>query len=104
MVARNLVKVIELARLPERTPVAVTVGTRALVVVKDGSKIYVADGICPHGRWLLSVGSYKDGKLTCRGHGTVYNLETGEGDLRGIKYRINVYRAVVRDGAVYIEL
>ncbi|AFA39829.1 Ferredoxin subunits of nitrite reductase and ring-hydroxylating dioxygenase [Pyrobaculum oguniense TE7] len=99
-----MVKVIEVAKLPEKAPVPVAVGTKALLVVKDGDKIYVADGICPHGRWLLSLGTYRDGHLTCKGHGTVYNLETGEGELKGYKYYIRTYEAVIKDGAVYVEI
>lgn len=98
------VKLIEVSKLPERTPVPVTAGAKVLVVVKDGDRIYVADGICAHGRWLLSLGAYGNGKLTCKGHGTVYDLSTGDGELKGYKYKINVYKAYVKDGAVYVEL
>lgn len=104
MVSRTVVKIIEVNKLQDKTPTPVTVGTKALVVIKDGGTVYVAEGICPHGRWLLSLGTYKDGKLTCKGHGTVYNLETGEGVLHGYKYKINVYKAYIKDGIIYAEI
>ena len=98
------VRVASLKDLPDKQPVPTTAGTKALVVVRDGDRVYVADGICAHGRWLLSLGTYDGGKLTCKGHGTVYDMETGEGDLKGYKYRIRVYKPIIQDGEIYIEI
>ena len=98
------VLVAKLSELPDRQPVPKTVGTKALVVVRDGKTVYVCDGVCPHGRWLLSLGTYGDGKLTCRGHGSVYDLSTGEGVLNGYPLRIKTYKVEIAGDEVYIEV
>jgi Ferredoxin subunits of nitrite reductase and ring-hydroxylating dioxygenases len=98
------VAVAKVSELPDKQPVPRTVGTRALVAVRDGKTVYVCDGVCPHGRWLLSLGAYGSGKLTCRGHGTVYDLATGEGSLNGYPLHIRSYRAEVVGDEVYVDI
>ncbi len=98
------VLVAKLSELPDKQPVPRTVGIKALVVVRDGKTVYVADGVCPHGRWLLSLGSYSNGKLTCRGHGSVYDLATGQGLLNGYPLHIKTYKVEIVGDEVYIEI
>lgn len=98
------VKIANLEELPDKTPVPKTVGAKALVVVRDGETVYVCDGVCAHGRWLLSLGTYQNGKLTCKGHGSAYDLATGQGSLNGYPLQIRVYKTLVEKGEVYIEL
>ncbi|AET33285.1 Rieske (2Fe-2S) protein [Pyrobaculum ferrireducens] len=93
-----------LGELPDKTPVPKTVGTKALVVVRDGKTVYVCDGVCPHGRWLLSLGTYENGKLRCKGHGAVYDLATGQGFLNGYPLQIKVYKSEVVGEEVYVEI
>jgi len=99
-----LLRLCRLTELREGAPTSVTSGKYAFTVVKDGDKIYVIQAVCPHGRWLFAVGTYSNGVLVCRGHNMVVNLEKGVGDLRGATYRIRIYRPIVKDGELYVEV
>ena len=98
------VAVAKLGELPDKRPIPKTVEATPLVLVRDGERIYCAYGICPHGRWLLGLGDYKEGRLRCKGHGAVYDLATGAGELNSYPLQIKVYKAEVVGDTIYVEV
>jgi len=101
---RSLVRVGSISGIPERTPVAVRAGKHVFVIVKDGERIYCVQAVCPHGRWIFTSGTYANGKLTCKGHNMVVDLETGVGMIKDAKYKVKLYKVHIKDGDIYIEL
>jgi nitrite reductase/ring-hydroxylating ferredoxin subunit len=44
------------------------------------------------------------GKVTCAGHGAVWDLATGTAEFDEELPRLNVYRTHVREGYVFVEV
>ena len=49
-----------------------------IVAYFDGEKYFAFNGICPHAKWPLELGSVKDCTLTCGGHGWEFNIDNGK--------------------------
>jgi nitrite reductase/ring-hydroxylating ferredoxin subunit len=91
-------------------------GRRVLVVNLDGS-FYALDDLCPHLAVPLSRGELKDGCVTCPGHGSVFDVKSGEAK-KWVGKQINfltrmtegraksarVYRPFVEEGQLTVEL
>jgi nitrite reductase/ring-hydroxylating ferredoxin subunit len=51
------------------------------VLLVNSEGIYFGIGaICKHQEWDLSEGSLEGAKVTCAGHGAVWDLRTGQGE------------------------
>jgi nitrite reductase/ring-hydroxylating ferredoxin subunit len=57
---------------------AVTVGGKAVLVVRLGDAFYASQERCPHLRAHLSRGRLDDTILTCPGHGSRFDVTTGK--------------------------
>lgn len=54
-------------------------GEDVLLVNVDGEYFGIG-AICMHEEWDLSEGTLEDHKVTCAGHGTIWDLKTGKGE------------------------
>lgn len=99
------VDVIAWDRLEPGRPVAVRVGTRRLVVLRDGDEAHVTDALCPHKFTPLEEGHVESGCLVCPTHDAGFRLADGApraGD--GWAGRLDVHPARVVDGQVQADL
>ena len=67
-----------IADVPANTPKAFEAGGQRIVVVNYEGKFYALDDLCPHLAVPLSRGEVRDACIVCPGHGSVFNLETGQ--------------------------
>jgi 3-ketosteroid 9alpha-monooxygenase subunit A len=81
----------------EVTPV--TVGTRPLVVARDGTGVRVAEATCPHrGAHLGFGGVLTDDGIRCPFHGRVIGL----GEFSDARLSVPTYRTIVVDEVVFV--
>ena len=55
----------------------VIVGGKAIAVANVGGSLYAITNSCPHAESPLAEGSLEGAKLTCSGHGWMYDVTTG---------------------------
>jgi nitrite reductase/ring-hydroxylating ferredoxin subunit len=55
----------------------VIVGGKAIAVANVGGEFYATTNSCPHAESPLAEGSLEGAKLTCSGHGWMYDVTTG---------------------------
>jgi nitrite reductase/ring-hydroxylating ferredoxin subunit len=59
-------KIIEISKNPK------------IILYNSKGKYFVSNGICPHAKWPLELGSVKEDILTCGGHGWEFNIKNGK--------------------------
>lgn len=74
-----------------------------LVANVDG-QFHAMGAICTHSEWDLSEGTLEDIEVTCAGHGSLWNLETGEGEYVRPIPPLPVYPVTVQDGDIFVDL
>jgi 3-phenylpropionate/trans-cinnamate dioxygenase ferredoxin component len=71
-------KAVEASRVPEGSMVSVEAGGEQVLVANVGGEYLCIGAICSHEQWDLSEGKLSGGKVTCAGHGSVWDLRTGK--------------------------
>jgi nitrite reductase/ring-hydroxylating ferredoxin subunit len=69
---------VSLHDIPSGTPLRVTSGDVAIVVLRSHGQISAFEDVCPHAFWPLSSGEVEDDVLVCPGHGWEFKLDTGQ--------------------------
>jgi phenylpropionate dioxygenase-like ring-hydroxylating dioxygenase large terminal subunit len=82
-----------------------SLGSRALVAVRDQGKVRVFDGTCPHRGAHLGHGGYvTDGPgIICPFHGKWIGLGSGTGSGTG-ELRVREHEVIDCDGAIFVRL
>ncbi len=70
-------RAIKASELPSGTMKTVKVGGEDVLLVNQGGKYYGIGAICKHEEWDLSEGTLDGTKVTCAGHGSVWDLTKG---------------------------
>jgi 3-phenylpropionate/trans-cinnamate dioxygenase ferredoxin subunit len=100
----RLVRAVSVDELPSGSMRTVDVEGRPILVANVDGVFYAMDAICSHEEWDLSEGMLEGGKVTCAGHGAVWDLATGTAEFDEELPRLNVYRTHVREGYVFVEV
>jgi len=66
-----------LADFPEGRGVAVVAAGKRLAIFRIGERVLAIDNVCTHNRMQLANGPVQGTVVTCRTHGSRFNLETG---------------------------
>ena len=66
-----------LADFPEGRGVAVVAAGKRLAIFRIGERVFAIDNVCTHNRMQLANGPVQGTVVTCRTHGSRFNLETG---------------------------
>jgi len=78
----RLVKAMGVDELPAGSMKTVDVEGRPVLVANVGGVFYAMDALCSHEEWDLSEGVLEGVKVTCAGHGAVWDLTKGGGRVR----------------------
>lgn len=98
----NSVKIANVNELKNRAPAHVVADGTDLVVVKDGSSVFVLEGKCRHQGAPMSEGSLEGGNIVCGLHGWVYDMKTGvnqAGDGNDLK----AFKSWVERNSVFVD-
>lgn len=103
--------VIDLNDLKKTFKKRVVIDKRAILVTWLAEHVYAIQDKCPHMGASLHEGSYDEGIVECRKHGAQFNVKNGEvvkkaqiGFIKMPTKKPTLYKTVVEDGKVYIDL
>lgn len=78
--SEDFVKVATVDEIPEGAMKTVDVGREQAVIANIRGRYQSIGAICTHQEWDLSEGNLEEDRVTCAGHGAVWDLKTGEAD------------------------
>ena len=81
---------------------AVTLGPRELLLVRDGDTVRAVDRRCPHESFPLDHGTVRAGEITCPAHGWRFDLTSGS--CRTVGDDLRAYAVEVRGDVVLVEV
>jgi nitrite reductase/ring-hydroxylating ferredoxin subunit len=82
----------------------IVLGRLVLAVFNLKGEFYVTDDTCTHGFASLSAGNIDGDIVKCPWHGGTFDIRSGAPIDRPCITSLNTYRAVMKDGAVWIDL
>ena len=82
----------------------IEIENRKLAVFRAGDAVYAIDNTCPHEETSLGDGMFEDGKVTCPGHGWVFDVRTGEREyIPSIK--VQTYKTTINENKdIFVEI
>jgi nitrite reductase/ring-hydroxylating ferredoxin subunit len=105
------------SEIPPNTPRSFNANGRRIIVVNLGGQFHALDDLCPHLAVPLSRGEIKDGCVVCPGHGSVFNMQTGEAVrwvgksitwltrlTEGKAENARCYKLHIEEGQLFVEL
>ena len=99
--------VADVAGLPERKPVRVTVDEAAVLLLKSDDQVFAVGNQCTHQGAGLDRGVVKIAgsvrTVTCPAHGSMFNLETGKAMRPPATKPVPVYDVKVEDGRLFVR-
>jgi nitrite reductase/ring-hydroxylating ferredoxin subunit len=73
----EFMKAVEASKVPPDTMLTVEIGGESVLIANVDGKYLAMGAICTHEEWDLSEGTLSDMTVTCAGHGSVWDLRTG---------------------------
>ncbi|MEM0349889.1 MAG: Rieske 2Fe-2S domain-containing protein [Candidatus Caldarchaeum sp.] len=98
------VKVATASELPPGDMKTFDVEGKLILVANVDGVYYAMDAICSHEEWDLSEGMLEDTRVTCAGHGAVWDLRTGTAEFDEELPPLKTYKTLLKDGEVFIEI
>lgn len=98
------VRVAAVSDIPPNTMKTVEVGDEEILVANVDGRFRAMGAICTHQEWDLSEGTLEGKRVTCAGHGSVWDLETGRGEYPRPIPPLPVYPVVVEGEDVFVDL
>ena len=98
------VVVAHLDDLPENQPMPFELDDEALVLVRQGERVYAFQDLCSHMEYPLHDGHIEGNVITCAYHGAKFDLETGDVLALPAFEPIRTYPVRIQDGQVYVNL
>ncbi len=92
---------LDVAEIPEGTPVKAKAGIQTLVLVRNGETILALHDQCAHAGGPLSGGQVVDGLIECPWHGSRFELATGRRRRGPTAYDQPAYEVRVAEGGGY---
>ncbi|MEE8199291.1 MAG: Rieske 2Fe-2S domain-containing protein [Thermoplasmata archaeon] len=74
------IRVASVSEIPPGTMKTVEVEDLEILIANVDGQFRAMGAICTHQEWDLSEGTLAGSRVTCAGHGSVWNVETGEGE------------------------
>lgn len=101
---KQRVLIAALGDLPDGRGVRVDALGHRIAVFRIGESVYAIGDRCTHAEASLAEGELFDGAVECPRHGSEFDLTTGEPGSFPATKPVEVYRAEVEDGDVYLTL
>jgi 3-phenylpropionate/trans-cinnamate dioxygenase ferredoxin subunit len=99
----DFTKTVESTKVPLGAMLTVDVGGDLVTLANVDGKYYGIGATCTHAQWDLSEGTLEDLTITCAGHGTVWDLRTGEGVFDEPLRDEPLYDVKEEDGFLYVK-
>ncbi len=92
------------ADFPEGRGVAVIAGGKRLAIFRIGDRFFAIDNVCTHHRMRLSDGPVQGLVVTCRTHGSRFNLETGAAVKGPARKPVRTYQVYLVGETLEVEM
>jgi len=96
--------VCELSELDDGKPFGVEVDDVAIVLVRQGDRVYALRDECSHAELSLSEGEVTKAGIECWLHGSCFDLRTGAPSSPPATEPVAVYPVTITDGRVHVDL
>ncbi|MGH7962482.1 MAG: Rieske (2Fe-2S) protein [Candidatus Binatia bacterium] len=93
-----------LSDFPEGRGVAVVAGGRRLAIFRLGERVFAIDNVCTHNRLPLADGPVQGTVVTCRTHGSRFNLETGAAVRSPARKPVRIYPVYIVGEIIEVEM
>ena len=103
-VLTELIELCKINEIKEGMLKSIDVEGIKIMVTKLGKEFIASSRMCTHSTFDLSKGHYADGYVTCMLHTSVFDLSTGEPMNLPAKKSLDLYKTVVKDDKLYLEL
>jgi 3-phenylpropionate/trans-cinnamate dioxygenase ferredoxin subunit len=97
------VKVCSVDLVPSGSIKAFNVNGNEIMVINCDGQIFCLDARCSHAGAPLADGKIEDGVLTCPWHGSKFRVSSGEVIKGPATKGLQVYKAMVKDGFLFVE-
>ena len=91
-------------RLRDHLMICTNAAGVALLVIRDGDKLYACERACPHEQADLGLGSVTDGRLHCPRHQAWFDLHDGRISPGWTSRALRRYAVRIIDGEVQVNL
>jgi 3-phenylpropionate/trans-cinnamate dioxygenase ferredoxin subunit len=81
-----------------------TVDNLDIVLIREGDTVYALEDNCSHQDFPLALGEVKGGTVTCKAHGSRFDLATGKALNPPAFAPVAVYPIKVENGEVYVDV
>lgn len=98
------VKLGSVSEVPRNSMKTFEVEGKEVLVANVGGTFHAMGAICTHAEWDLSEGTLEGTKITCAGHGSVWELKTGEAEFVRPLPTLPIHRVVVERDDLYVTL
>lgn len=98
------VRVASVSDIPAGTMKTFEAEGQDILVANIEGRLRAIGAICTHREWDLSEGELEGNFVTCAGHGSVFDLRTGQGEYMRPIPPEPTYPVTVADGDVFVEL
>lgn len=91
--------------LLDECALVVDVGGREIAIVRTGGEVYAIQNDCPHVGSPLGEGDVtREGVIECPGHGSEFNVVTGEVERGPATEPIETYDVEIVDGMIRVAI
>jgi nitrite reductase/ring-hydroxylating ferredoxin subunit len=91
------------SELPPGKIRTVEVDREGVLLANVDGKFYGIGAYCKHKQWDLAEGALEGTRVTCAGHGTVWDLRTGKGEFTKPLEDEPLYDVQVKDGYLCVK-
>ncbi|HZW85769.1 MAG TPA: Rieske 2Fe-2S domain-containing protein [Nitrososphaerales archaeon] len=99
----EFLKAVEKSRVPPGKMLTVEVGDESVLIANIGDQFCAMGAICNHEQWDLSEGTLSGFKVTCAGHGSIWDLRTGKAEFDEPLEDEPLYDVKEEGGFIYVK-
>lgn len=104
MKTKGFVRVGNTSDIPEGSMKTVHVNGQQILIANVKGKYLAIGAICKHEEWDLSEGTLEGHKVTCAGHGAIWDLETGKAEFDETLEKEPVYEVKVEGKDILVDV
>lgn len=100
---KKMIKVATTNEVPKNSLKTFDVNGNKILIANSGGHYYAIGAICKHEEWDLSEGELQGKKVTCAGHGAIWDLENGSAEFDEPLDKEPVFEVEVRGNEIFVN-
>ena len=96
--------------VPDGGKKVVGVGGRKVLLFRSGEEVFAVGHLCPHMKMPLSIGKFDGNEITCRVHGSKWDVRTGDRRKKAWLFGngggdcLPTWPVTLKDGRVFVDV